>query len=611
MVLATTAAGASEVPQLGSLVGRVFSAEEPLSEARVFLYRTVERSLRQAVTGEDGAFRFLELPPGLYKVVAYKPGFIPEVTRFLLEQASAGTLQLHLQPQDGRGQELDYWKIRSEVPSDILREMVGLLPIAAETSLAPEVSGSRLTAMTAVTGVEFSAGSEAAAQVSAGSVEVGGQLGSVRLAVQGDYRKRAPDLSTPWSSGFTAGSATRLSVSVETPEASSLVLDTSSRNWEYGHTYLSESEHSQIELRYRKHFGQTTRADLRAGYEAYRGWGVHGLSWLPYLGDSARTLWLDGRLSARSTETTRLLTGLRFEETSAASRHRSTVAFEEPQRTLEAFGILEWRPDSLWLVQYGMVTRLADGSLEFAPQGSLVLRLGSGWQAGLEGVWRFAWDQPKMAGFRTASLSAFESFPCRISGGSCIQLRMEHAQAETRQFVLGVSWREVATWTRLLFTDSLVPQGEGVLLLPGDGLPGVELEIRQRLGGSWDTRWSARYAGGGGGVAQVGREVLANEVEWWASALAVSYLPWSSGFFASFQRLDQAVEIAGRPGREGRLERVELALTQELGELFDLAREWTLRLGFEVSRGASLLEPASNEPELLRQRLTTGFAVRF
>lgn len=603
---------AREDPHLGALVGRVVSGQEPLAETRVFIYRTVERSIRQAVTGEDGAFRFLELPLGLYKVVAYKPGFVPEVALFLLERAATGTLQLELRPQEDPGGGGDYWRVRSEIPADVLREMMGLLPIMVDSSVAPATSKSFITAMTAVTGVESSDGSSTAAQLSAGSVEVGGRVGDLRLAVQGNYRMRVPQLPAVGGLGTPLTAASRLSVSLETPLDSSWVLDTASRSWEYGPASAapSDGEHSQVELRYRKQFGSSARADLRAGYEAFRGWAVPGISELSWAGDSGKSLWLDARLATHGSDPVRWVAGLKVEETTVATwGDRGTRT--EPQWNFEGFGGLEWQPDSAWLVRYGLLTRLGDGSLEFSPQGSALVRFGSGWQAGLEGSWRLPLEETPVAPLRTASLSALGPFPCRGMGGSCVQIRVEHAVPGQKQFVTTLSWREVSAWTRLLWTDSLVPQGEGLLLFPGDLLSGLEVELGQRFGSSWEARWIARYVAGGQGATGPSRPGVENQLAWWASGLALHYLPWSSGFYLSAQRIDQAVASDTGRGRQVRSERLEFVVTQDLTELLALARDWSLRLGLELSRGASLLEPILPDSTDVRQRLTTGFAVRF
>jgi hypothetical protein len=58
------------------------------------------------------------------------------------------------------------------------------------------------------------------------------------------------------------------------------------------------------------------------------------------------------------------------------------------------------------------------------------------------------------------------------------------------------------------------------------------------------------------------------------------------------------------------LERYELGLSQDLSTLFDLATSWAVRVGMEVERGETLLEPVA-DADAYRRRLTTSVAVRF
>src|SRR5690606_4517193 len=59
--------------------GRVVAEANPVAEATVYAYQVVEKSLRKVLTDAAGEFAFAELPAGLYKIVALKPGFAPAV----------------------------------------------------------------------------------------------------------------------------------------------------------------------------------------------------------------------------------------------------------------------------------------------------------------------------------------------------------------------------------------------------------------------------------------------------------------------------------------------------------------------------------------------------
>ncbi|MEE8139007.1 MAG: carboxypeptidase-like regulatory domain-containing protein, partial [Thermoanaerobaculia bacterium] len=75
----------------GALEGRVSRATTPLPASAVYAYRLADFSLRKVVTDGEGDFLFDRLPAGLYKIIAYKAGFVPAVA--LLTRATEGTRQ--------------------------------------------------------------------------------------------------------------------------------------------------------------------------------------------------------------------------------------------------------------------------------------------------------------------------------------------------------------------------------------------------------------------------------------------------------------------------------------------------------------------------------------
>src|ERR1051325_5244566 len=50
-------------------------ASAPLNRASVFAYELARASITKVMTGTDGGFRFDGLPAGVYKLIAFKPGF--------------------------------------------------------------------------------------------------------------------------------------------------------------------------------------------------------------------------------------------------------------------------------------------------------------------------------------------------------------------------------------------------------------------------------------------------------------------------------------------------------------------------------------------------------
>ena len=58
------------------------------------------------------------------------------------------------------------------------------------------------------------------------------------------------------------------------------------------------------------------------------------------------------------------------------------------------------------------------------------------------------------------------------------------------------------------------------------------------------------------------------------------------------------------------LDRVQVVVSQDLSELFDLAQSWAVNVGMELVRGESLVNPIDEGGDT-RRRITTGVAVRF
>src|SRR5689334_3798007 len=70
--------------------GRVLGeTSSPLGAAGVYAYQLADLSLRKVLTDKEGNFLFQDLPAGLYKVIAHKPGFTPVVV--MLTRTAAST----------------------------------------------------------------------------------------------------------------------------------------------------------------------------------------------------------------------------------------------------------------------------------------------------------------------------------------------------------------------------------------------------------------------------------------------------------------------------------------------------------------------------------------
>src|SRR5688572_2517366 len=76
---ADTAGGETPRAQRSGVGGQVLGEAAPLPAAFVYAYQLTDLSVRKVLTDAKGSFLFQDLPTGLYKIIAHKPGFIPVV----------------------------------------------------------------------------------------------------------------------------------------------------------------------------------------------------------------------------------------------------------------------------------------------------------------------------------------------------------------------------------------------------------------------------------------------------------------------------------------------------------------------------------------------------
>ncbi|MBV8202349.1 MAG: carboxypeptidase regulatory-like domain-containing protein, partial [Acidobacteria bacterium] len=133
------------------LAGRVTGNASPLAAAGVYAYQLADLALFKVMTDAQGNFLFRDLPAGLYKIIAHKPGFLPVVIMVTRDTAKAYQfLELQLAqraapgagPRDSRdSREIpadpsaarktgaadsadgDFWALRARIPPDVLRDI--------------------------------------------------------------------------------------------------------------------------------------------------------------------------------------------------------------------------------------------------------------------------------------------------------------------------------------------------------------------------------------------------------------------------------------------------------------------------------------------------------
>ncbi len=614
-------AGSARAETAG-LGGRVVLDATPVAAAQVYAYQLVEKSLQKVLTDSRGRFLFEALPAGVYKLIAHKSGFAPAVT--LLQREAENEAQfVELRLAENEARQDDFWSLRSQIPSDVLREMehpetvqmASLVPV--DTRTEPGL----LAEVAAVTGVE-EVKPQVAARVSGGKVGVAGRLGDVKLFLRGDYQtlESANGVGDDVALDIT-GSTRSLALNVQTPHTG--VFDISS----YDHRLLavegdwvSPVEASQYRLNWSRPVGTTGLTTVKASY--FEQSGLFNKGWidpmaLPF---ASRTLHLEGDYSQPLSEHGNIHAGLRLRERTAdyaawraGQSYDSTVT-----RFLDAYGTGDWSLHRNVVVQYGLFTTLRDGTVSLTPRGGFVFALPGDWNASVAASERFELSQAELAPNFLSLYLDEDSLDCSETDASCYEFTLARGgERQGDSFAVGTSLRQFDSTVRVFFSqDFFEHTEEGLFLVPGDRLPEVHASLRKRLGDAVVARVTTSVAEGGGGeFLTVERQLYDNSVSYLSTSLDTTFEGSSTGVFLAFHRIAQTldpVRISWRSPGEVRaeLERLELVVSQNLSAIWDLPADWAVRIGMELARGASFFH-SDVDPEALRRRVMTGVAVRF
>jgi hypothetical protein len=617
----TLAAPAVATPS--AVAGRVLAAAEPLAEASVYAYQVVEKSLRRALTDQGGRFRFGDLPEGLYKIVAHKPGYLPAVA-VVAHKSEEETpfVEVELAPRDAPLVAEDFWTLRAEIPGDVLREMEAPLAIEmAALTAAPRPHAEFLAQMSAAAGIERVA-PEATAHVTTGSVGLAGEVGGLQVRLEGDYQTLDSGL-VDWTQDGAEGRSSALRLNVQGARQGRFDLATMSHRSLTvvdGDSY--PVDFARYQVGWRSPLGNAATTGFSAQYVEESGLYTKGWADPVTLPQASRALRVEGSYATELTERTRLRTGISYREWSADYlRTRAVPELGEGlrQESFDVYGIGDWELHPVVVVQYGLYTTLRDGTLSLTPRGGILLHLGTSWQASVLASRRLATNGYDATGAEFAPTLLEQTLACEDSELSCYQLQVTHGAGDGDEVVVGASLRELDRTVRLFFSDEFFARSEGLFLVPGDRLPEVHASVRKRITPNVVTRVSSNYASGGGGafLAQ-NRRVYENEVAYLSGAVETTFERTSTGLYVALHRLDQRLEPVWRPtsrfrqtAEEVSLDRVEVVVSQDLAPLFEFAADWAVHLGMEVSRGATLFQADPENRDVLRHRVLTGFAVRF
>jgi len=614
-LLGTTDSAGAEARRAG-FGGRVFGEKSPLPAAGVYAYQLADLSLHKAKTDLQGNFLFRELPAGLYKIIAHKPGFVPVVVMLTRTTAQAyQTLEVQLlKRQVGQGPESDdFWSLRAKVPSDVLRDiekeevrMVSFTPPPGGSLTSGAIAGFQ-TEMQALTGVDSNAFGEG--QVSGGGLGIKGQIGEVDLKLQGRFLKM-DGMSPGMASG--GGQTSALSLDLGHGDNSRFRLSSTSSN----RGPRSESgdgpvdyEHHQVN--YSQEIGENGRSEFAAQYTAENNFHRQASFDPMDIPEMSRTLLLEGAYTAELGDHNTLQAGLRYRERQFGLSDRPGQAYEQPALgSVDLFGRGGVRVQPAVLVEYGMYSTLSDGSLSLMPQGGLVVQLGANWQAAASAARRVYEETPGVPDFLPSLYQ--QSDLCEQGSEACYELRLSRAVGEDNSFSISAIHRHVADTLRLYFSEDFFDRQESLYLVRGDELPELRMSMSRRLSPKVVSTLESSLASGGGGIffAPNGQR-YENEVRYMVTSLDTQFQSTSTGVFVAFHHLSQQLDAADASLPETEpveYERLRLMVSQDLSFLLDLAADWAVQLNMELSRGNAI---ASDPEGGVRHRFLGGIAVKF
>ncbi len=622
----------------GLLTGRVRSTSEPLSAAAVYAYQLADLSLQKVLTDREGNFLFKRLPAGLYKIIAHKTGFVPAVVTLARNSGAVDqVVDLELLADEattlGRG---DFWSVRKRIPVDVLRDL-GLesaedRPQLAERSLSSFGAGdfaNPLDRIQAQMRVQALAGvregvEKQVSQMSGGRVELDGVLGETRIDFDGYFLEMQDAAGSAEGAGLT-GRQSALSLALSGGGNSKLSLATNtSRLSAAAGGQGSPVDFEQFLLSFTKPVGSRGESELLAQYTAEN--NFYGGGWIDPgdVPDASRTLNIQGSYSREIGSQGQFATELRYRE-----RERSflppafAAASLQPvdryaEELVELTGRGGWKLQPAVLVEYGLTTRLRDGSLSFVPHGGLVVQLGEFWQAIAQFSEHVRSDD---RGPYDDFVPAFfhEAGQCRQGEEHCYRVALARQGQGDDRLTFSAAHREFGETMRLFFSEDFFDHLEGLFLVRGDRLPEMQMAFTHRLSPQILTTVESSVAAGGGGIVySLDGEPYENRVRYLVTSLDTQFESTSTGVLLAFHSLQQQLgaspsSASGASGPAMELDRLQLRVTQDLSFLLDLAADWAVHLNMELSRGNPLGTEAFSAADgaELRKRFLGGVAVRF
>ena len=609
----------------GALAGRVETSTSPLATVRVYAYALADLSLRKEITDRSGVFLFDDLPAGLYKIIAFKRGFMPAVV--MLSRASQDAIQflqvrLNTPPDYSENAAASFWKIRESIPTDVLRDIdLPVVPVFAvdpgspgsQDSPAYEETVSRSgfqTHMRATTGTHEGPDT-GVSRLSGAQFDVTGQVNDLRIDLEGGYTALA---SGPFGDRGANGSTQALSLRVANSDRSTIGFSSSSSHLAAPGS-LNDAESVEFErhqLTWTRPFGQRASSTFSAQYveesNFYRQAAYLAPAQIP---GASRSFRIEGTYENQLTDRSNFKAGVRYRDRETDYR-TADVRNPLPQKTVELFGRAGWKVKPAVVVQYGLYSALRDGTLSLAPQGGVVVQLGDHWQASTLASRRMSSEKD---GYRRIDFSPTYYRDARSCGEAqeyCYEFSLSRTSGQDGEIKFGASHRKIGETQRLFFDSDFFDRFDSLYLVDGDRLPELKVEVTHRISPSVLTRIESHVGAGGGGLMRTAdNSFYENEVRYLVTSVDTQFEGTDTGLYFAFHRLEQQLTpLLGTQvgsGSDVALERLQIGIRQDLGFLSRMASDLAVHLDMELSRGGASQELFDE----LRRRITGGLAVTF
>ena len=639
---------AQTIPTAAAVDGKVSSSSAPLRAASVYAYQLADLSLEKVVTNAEGEFTFASLPVGLYKIIAFKPGFTPAVV--MLSRLAADARQyidLELLPEaEGVASEGGFWELREKIPSDVLRD-IQIAQVEEEfrsasyAELADASFSAQMQATTGVhEGIDFGE-----ATVAGGQLDIEGRFRDYMVGVTGNFSKLEPQT---FGQDSSIGRTQQVALDLVNPDRSTVSLSSLSNSMTTLQSGSDSVDFQHHMLTWSRPVGREAHSEIKAQYTEENNFYSQGPIETPGVPEASRTLRVEGSYTTPVSERATIQAGFRYRDLQSEYASLPLDAFSLlPRETVELFsrGGVQLKPAVV--VEYGLYSTLRDGSLSLVPQGGLVLNINDNWRAsGLVSHRIDQEDEYRLNDFTPAFFN--DSGACDQGAEYCYKVMLSRLWGADQNMSLGAVHRKYADTMRMYFDRDFYDRLESLFFVPGDSLPELQFELTRRLTPEILTRLESNVASGGGGVLVSGDQTsYENSVSYMVTSLDTHFEETATGVFVAFHHLQQdleplqgqvaplviqqapsfsfggyvghplaiAVSGIGGPARalesqQVELQRLQLMLSQDLSIFHSLASDWAVHVNMEVSRGFTP-DSALYDDDELRKRLTGGIAVKF